>query len=149
MNKTLVILILVIIVLSWNFIFSSDKKIELTDQARVLQGISLSMKHKFAVKKYWQEKKYLPNIEQWQEAGNETKVDLSKSVVKKIEVGVDAPGAITVHFVNKENARVAQDIDDKKVMLMPMIIDKKLTWVCSGDLPLDLLPKRCRKMKTE
>ena len=63
MNKTLIILILAVIVLSWNFIFTSEKKVDLTDQAKVLQGLSLALKHKVAVIKYWNEKGQLPTAE--------------------------------------------------------------------------------------
>ena len=50
MKKILVILVLAVIVLSWNFIFSSEKKLDLTDEAKVLQGLSQAIAYKLAVR---------------------------------------------------------------------------------------------------
>lgn len=149
MNKTLVILILAVIVLSWNFIFTSEKKVDLTDQAKVLQGLSMAIKYKVAVKNYWKEKGVLPDSEAWQKELKNNDIDISKSLVKGIEVGVDAPGAISVIFMNKETIKVVKDINDKKIVLTPEVQDKRLEWRCTGNIDQDLLPKRCQYIKIE
>ena len=143
MNKTLIVLILAVIVLSWNFIFTSEKKIDLTDEAKVLQGLSLAIKYKIAIRKYWQEKGQFPTAELWQQEPAVV-IDTSKSLVKDIEVGVDDPGAITVTFTNKETIRVEEDINDKKIVLTPYLIDGKLDWSCKGTLKKELMPKPCQ-----
>ncbi len=144
MNKTLVILILAVIVLSWNFVFTSDKKIELTDQARILQGLSLSLKHKIAIKNYWKEKKSLPDAETWEKEGKKITVDLSKSLVKNIEVGIDAPGAIAVYFKNKETIPLEKDIEGTKIVIIPEVKGERLVWSCSGTMDREYLPAKCQ-----
>jgi pilin len=144
MNKTLVILVLAVIVLSWNFVFTSTKKVELTDQAKVLQGLSQSIQHKLAVIKYWKEKKSLPDAETWLKEGKKIEVDISKSLVKRIEVGVDAPGAITVYFTNKETNRLKKDIDGTKIILIPEAKGGRLVWSCNGTMDKEYLPTKCQ-----
>lgn len=149
MNKTLAILILVIIVLSWNFIFSSDKKIDLTDKTKVLQSISMAIKYKLVVIEYWKKNNSLPDAEIWEREYKDYKIDVSKSLVKKIEVGKKTPGTISIYFMNKENNKVEKDINDRKVVLTPVVLDKKLTWTCTGNLYQELLPKRCKYINIE
>lgn len=144
MNKTLIILILAVIVLSWNFVFNSSKKVDLTDAARVLQGLSQAISYKTAVREYWQQKKEFPTAEIWQKEGKKLNVDTSKSLVKSIEVGAEGPGMITVTFTNKETIKVASDIDDKKITLKPSVKGDRLTWSCSGTLTRELLPQKCQ-----
>jgi Pilin (bacterial filament) len=144
MNKTLIILILAVIVLSWNFVFTDKKKIELTDSAKVLQGLSMAMKYKIAIKEYWQGTGVLPDAEAWQKAEKKIEVDLSKSLVKNIEVAADGPGIISVYFTNKETVSVAKDIAGKKVMLMPEAKGKRLVWACKGTLQKEYLPSKCQ-----
>ncbi len=144
MNKTLVILILAVIVLSWNFVFTSSKKIELTDQAKVLQGLSQSIQHKRAVIKYWKEKKSLPNAETWLKEGKKIEVDISKSLVKSIEVGVDGPGAVTVYFTNKETITLEKDIDGTNIILIPEVKGERLVWSCKGTMVKEYLPTKCQ-----
>jgi pilin len=144
MNKTLIILILAVIVLSWNFVFTTDKKIELTDQAKVLQGLSQSLKYKVEVIKYWKEKKSLPDAETWAKEGKKIEVDISKSLVKSIEVGIDAPGAITVFFKNKETIPLAKNIEDTKIVLLPEVKGERLLWSCSGTMVKEYLPAKCQ-----
>ncbi len=143
MYKTLIVLILAVILLSWNFIFTSEKKIDLTDQAKVLQGLSLVLKYKIAVIKYWNEKGTLPDSVAVERELKLEPLDFSKSLVKQVEVSKDEPGVITVIFMNKPHINVKQDINDRKVMLKPVVVDNKLDWVCRSDLGKDLLPKRC------
>jgi pilin len=144
MNKALVILVLAVIVLSWNFIFTSDKKIVLTDQARILQGLSQSIQYKIAVIKYWKEKKNLPDAETWKKDGQKIEVDISKSLVKTIEVGVDAPGAVTVYFKNKETIQLEKDIEGTKIVLIPEAKGERLVWSCNGTMAKEYLPKKCQ-----
>ncbi len=144
MNKTLVILILAVIVLSWNFVFTSSSKIELTDQAKVLQGLSRAIQYKRAVLDYWKEKGFLPDAETWREKGKKVKVDISKSLVKNIEVGIDGPGVISVFFTNKEIIKVEKDIDGTKIVLTPEAKGKKLVWSCKGTIYKEYLPAKCQ-----
>jgi hypothetical protein len=145
MNKTLVILILAVIVLSWNFVFTDSKKVEYTDPAKVLQGLSSAIKYKRAVLSYWQEKQVLPDKETWQKEGKKVEVDISKSLVKEIEVGVDAPGAITVHFMNKETIPLEKDIEGAKIILIPAVSGERLVWSCKGTMHKDYMPKKCEQ----
>ena len=80
MNKTLIILILAVMVLSWNFVFTDSKKLDLTDSAKVLQGLSLVIKYKIAIKEYWKATGSLPDAEAWQKSGKKIEVDLSKVI---------------------------------------------------------------------
>ncbi|MBL1142704.1 MAG: hypothetical protein HND53_11795 [Proteobacteria bacterium] len=145
MNKTLVILILAVIVLCWNFVFTDTKKIDLTDPAKVLQGLSQSIQYKLAIIKYWKEKKSLPDADEWSNAGNNIEIDTSKSLVETIEVGMDAPGAITVYFANKENIPLEKDIDGTKIVLVPEINGERLVWTCRGTMHQEYMPSKCQQ----
>jgi hypothetical protein len=142
MNKALIVLILAVIVLSWNFVFTDAKKLDLTDSAKVLQGISLVIKYKIAIKEYWQATGSLPDAEAWKKSGKKIEVDLSKSLVKSIEVGADGPGAISVYFTNI--IKVEKEIDGAKVMLIPEVKGERLTWTCMGTLEPEYLPTKCQ-----
>ena len=144
MNKTLVVLILAAIILSWNFIFTDSKKIELTDPAKVLQGLSTAIKYKIAIKDYWKEKGVLPGTEEWQKSGNKIEIDFTKSLVKNIGVGIDGPGAITVYFINKDTINIASNINGTKIVLKPEVKGDKIDWLCSGTMTKDLMPKACQ-----
>lgn len=144
MNKTLIVLILAVIILSWNFIFTDSKKLDLTDPARVLQGLSIAIKYKIAIKDYWKEKGVLPSAEEWQKSSKKIEIDFTKSLVKNIDVGVDGPGAITVYFTNKQNVSIATDINGTKIVLKPEIKGDKLDWLCNGTMTKDLMPKACQ-----
>jgi pilin len=144
MNKTLVILVLAVIVLSWNFVFTDSKKVGLTDPAKVLQGLSQAIQYKLAVKEYWKEKNSLPDAEAWAKEGKKINIDLSKSLVKNIEVGVDAPGAITVSFMNKATIQLEKDIDGTKIVLIPEVKGERLVWSCHGTIDKTYLPSKCQ-----
>ncbi len=144
MKKVLLILVLAVIVLSWNFIFSSSKKIELTDPAKVLQGLSLTIKYKLAVRELWQQQGTLPSAETWQQLGKQPDVDISKSLVKSIEVGREGPGNITVSYINKPHISVSSDINGKTITLKPQVKGDRLVWSCSSTLNKELLPKACQ-----
>lgn len=149
MNKTLVILVLAVIVLSWNFIFTDKKKVELTDPAKVLQGLSHAIKYKSAVRLFWQENKVLPDAESWKKSGKKVESDTSKSLVKNIEIGVDAPGSVTVIFANKDSIKVEKDINDKSIVLIPEIKGERLAWSCTGTMLQEYMPKKCKQTKPE
>lgn len=144
MNKTLIILILAVIILSWNFIFSTSKRIDLTDQAKVLQGLSLALKYKTAVREFWQAKGVLPDAGMWQQEGKPITVDVSKSLVKNMEIGTEVPGSITIYFTNKENMNIAAEIEGTKIILKPEVKGDRLDWSCNGTLSKELLPKPCQ-----
>ncbi len=137
-------MILAVIVLSWNFVFTDSKKIELTDSAKVLQGLSMALKYKTAIKEYWKETGILPDAETWKKSGKKIEVDISKSLVKDIEVGTDGPGVISVYFTNKETIRVEKIIDGTKVMLIPEPKGERLAWACKGTLEKEYLPAKCQ-----
>ena len=143
MSKSLVILVLAVIVLSWNFIFTSDKKVDLTDSAKVLQGLSMAIPYKLAVLDYWKTHKVLPDADAWQKQGKQPKVDISKSLVSHIDVGVDGPGAISVFFTNKDNISVAKDINGEKIVLNPAAGGERLSWSCTGTIDKEYLPNKC------
>ena len=144
MNKTLIVLILAVIVLSWNFVFTDSKKIELTDSAKVLQGLSMALKYKMAIKEYWKTTGSLPDAEAWKKSGKKFEVDLSKSLVNNIEVGADGVGVISVYFTNKETIKVEKEIDGTKVMLIPEPKGERLAWTCKGTLEKEYLPAKCQ-----
>ena len=142
MNKTLIILIIAVIVLCWNFVFT-DKKVGLTDQARVLQGLSSALAYKTAVKKYWNEVGSLPGTEDWDKQKQTVKVDLSKSIVKSIRVGEQGPGVISVSYAANQTMESSAEIDGKIINLIPKVQGEKLVWTCLGTLPSRLLTKKC------
>lgn len=143
MNKTLIVLILAIVALSWNFIFTEDKKVEFTDPTKVLKSLSQSIPYKIAIIKYWKEKQSLPDAETWLKEGQKIKVDISKSLIKNIEVGVYAPGAITVYFKNKSTIPLEKDIEGKNIVLIPEVKEGKLVWSCNGTINKEYLPRKC------
>ena len=59
----------------------SEKKIGLTDQAKVLQGLSSAIAYKTAVRRYWEENRTLPGTEDWHKRKQKVLVDLTKSIV--------------------------------------------------------------------
>ncbi len=145
MNKTLIILIIVVIVLCWNFVFS-EKKVGLTDQAKVLQGLSNAITYKMAVRTYWEEKGTLPSAEDWDEKKQKVVVDLSQSIAESIQVGEDGPGVISVFYAASRDLESSAEIDGTKINLIPKVQGEKLVWTCLGTLPLKFLPKRCSKL---
>ncbi len=149
MNKILVILILAVIVLSWNFVFTDSKKIELTDSAKVLQGLSMALKYKMAIKEYWKATGSLPDAEAWQKSGKYIEVDLSKSLVNNINVGADGAGVISVYFTNKEVINVEKDIEGTQIILIPEAKGERLAWICKGNIDVDYLPKKCQYISNE
>lgn len=146
MSKTLVILILVVIVLSWNFVFTDKKKVDLTDPAKVLQGLSHAIKYKRAVREYWKVKKVLPDAAQWAKEGKKIESDYSKSLVEKIEVGVDAPGSVKVSFKNKETIKLEKDVNGTNISLIPKVKGERLIWSCIGTMPQEYMPKKCNQV---
>ena len=145
MNKTLALLVLVVIVLSWNFIFS-DKKVGLTDQAKVLQGLSSAITYRTAIGKYWTAKSTLPSNEDWVNEKPGVVVDLTQTIVKSIQVGQDGPGVISVFYTTKPGLESPAEIEGEKINLIPNAQDGKLIWTCFGTLPVNLLPRRCSEM---
>ena len=147
MNKNLIILIIAAIVLCWNFVFST-KKVVLTDQARVLQGLSSAIAYKMAVKRYWEEKGMLPSAEDWDKEKQKVVVDLNQSIAKSIHVGVDGPGVISVLYAGSQDLEFSAEIDGEKINLIPKAQGGKLVWTCLGTLPVKFLPKKCSELPT-
>ncbi len=145
MNRTLIILVLAVIVLSWNFIFT-EKKVGLTDQAKVLQGLSSALAYKTAIAKYQQQKGALPGYEDWLREKLQVTVDLSQTIVSAIEVGKDGPGVISVLYAARPGLESPEQINGKQINLIPAIQDGQLDWTCKGTLDAKFLPKNCSPM---
>ncbi len=126
----------------------SEKKIGLTDQAKVLQGLSSALAYKTAVRKYWEENRTLPSAEDWDKQKQKVLVDLTKSIVESIQVGEDGPGVISVLYTASQDLESSAEIDGEKINLIPTPQGEKLKWTCLGTLPLKLLPKRCGQLAT-
>ncbi len=116
----------------------------MTDQAKVLQGLSQALKYKLAVLEYWKEKGILPDAETWKKEGKKLEVDTSKSLVKNIEVGVDGSGAVSVYFTNKEKINVEKDIEGTRIVLAPEVKGERLVWTCKGTIDKEYLPAKCQ-----
>ena len=143
MNRRLIILILLALVLVWNFVLFPSK-IEFSDRARVLQGISLARPYKEAIAEYWQSKAQFPVMEDWDRGSLVSAEKLGKSLVESIVVGEEAPGSISVYFTNRRDPNAPANIEGRKVVLTPFAVDAELSWRCTSTLPEDLLPLACR-----
>ena len=148
MKKVLVMLILGILFLGWNFVIPTDKKVDLTDPAKVLQGLSQALKYKLAVRQYWQKHDEFPTAADWQKLETRPNVDISRSLVTDINVGELRPGAITVYFSNKDVINVETNIDGKQITLIPVVVNERLDWICQGDMNRALMPEACRVINT-
>ncbi len=142
MNRTLILLVLVVIVLAWNFVFT-DKQVGLTDQARVLQGLSTALPYKTAIADYWSQKRVLPDQAAWKTSGPAINPDLSQTVVASIDVGVDGPGVITVHYTARPGLEAPERIAGKTIKLIPATDNASIVWTCKGTLEPALLPRNC------
>jgi len=143
MNRRLIILILLALVLVWNFVLFPSK-IEFSDRARVLQGISLARPYKEAIAEYWQSKAQFPVMEDWDPGSLVSAEKLEKSLVESIIVGEEASGSISVYFTSRRDPNMSAGIEGKKIVLTPSAQDGKVTWRCKGTLAEDLLPAPCR-----
>lgn len=143
MNRRLIILILLALVLVWNFVLFPSK-IEFSDRARVLQGISLAKPYKEAIANYWKSESEFPGKEDWQLESLISIEVLDKSLLESIIVGEEAPGSISVYFTRSRDPNAPENIEGKKVVLTPIAVDAKLSWRCTSTLPEDLLPLACR-----
>lgn len=141
MKGSLVFLILVILFLGWKFVLSPGK-LEFTDRAKVLQGLSLALDHKEAVRDYWKANGVLPGARDWND--NTAAVDISQSIVGSIRVGETGPGVISVHYAAKPEFEIPDTITGTRIDLVPVTRDDDLVWQCEGTVPEDYLPNRCR-----
>jgi hypothetical protein len=141
-NRTLILMVLVVIVLAWNFVFT-DKKVGLTDQARVLQGLSTVLPYKAAIADYWKQNGVLPGQAEWQTSGPAINPELSQTIVTSIDVGVDGPGVITVHYTARPGLEAPERIAGKTIKLIPAINNASIVWTCKGTLETALLPRNC------
>lgn len=142
MNRTLILLVLAVIVLSWNFVFT-DKQVGLTDEARILQGLSTALPYKTAIADYWKKNGVLPAEVDWQKSGTAITPDLSQTIVASIDVGVDGPGVISVHYTARTGLEAPERIAGKNINLIPSIVNARVEWICKGTLEPALLPKNC------
>ncbi len=143
MSKTLVVMIILGLILTWKFVLFPEK-LEFTDKMKVLKGLILAKSYKEAVGKYWQEKQMFPNEEQWTGDGPKLDVDLGNSIVSSIKVGEKAPGIITIYYSNSRDPDLAQGISGKSLSWTPYIYNGVLEWSCKGDVPVEFLPRPCR-----
>lgn len=142
MNRILIILVLAVIVLCWNFILTGEK-VGLTDQARVLQGLSSALAYKTAVTNYWNQHGSLPLAEDSLTADMQVSVDLAQTIVNAIEVGKQGAGVISVHYTARPGLESPIRIDGKVIHLIPSIGPDRLEWQCKGTIDVTLLPKNC------
>ncbi len=143
MNRRLVILILLTLVLVWNFVLFPSK-IEFSDRTKVLQGLSFAKPYKDAIADYWKAKGQFPVQG---ELKSETLVSdeiLDESLVESIIVGEEVPGSISIYFTKRKDSSVLVDIEGKKLVLTPSIEAGELKWKCKGTLAVDLLPAACQ-----
>ena len=143
MNRRLIVIILLALVLIWNFVLFPSK-IEFSDRARVLQGISLAKPYKEAVTNYWKSESELPGEEDWQSESLISFEVLDKSLLESIVVGEEAPGSISLLYTSLKDPNAPADIQGKKVVLTPFANDAGITWRCTSTLPEDLLPLACQ-----
>ncbi len=141
MKGSLVFLVLVILFLGWKFVLSPGQ-LEFTDQAKVLQGLSLALYHKQAVHHHWKANGVLPEAQNWDDKS--VSVDISRSIVGSIRVGEQGPGVISVHYVAKPEFEIPEVIPGTRIDLVPEARDDELVWQCEGTVPEDYLPNRCR-----
>ena len=143
MNRRLIVLIFLALVLVWNFVLYPSK-IEFSDRARVLQGISLAKPYKEAITNYWKSESELPGEEDWQSESLISFEVLDKSLLESIVVGEEAPGSISLLYTSRKDPNAPADIQGKKVVLTPFVNDAGVTWRCTSTLPEDLLPLACK-----
>ncbi len=143
MNRRLIILILFALVLVWNFVLFPSK-IEFSDRARVLQGISLAKPYKEAIVNYWKSKSEFPGKQEWQSESLISIEVLDKSLLESIIVGEESPGSISLLYTSRKDPDAPANIQGKKVVLTPFANDAGITWRCMSTLPEELLPLPCR-----
>ncbi len=143
MNRRLIVIILLALVLVWNFVLFPSK-IEFSDRARVLQGILLAKPYKEAIVNYWISESEFPGEEDWQSESLVSIEVLGKSLLESIVVGEEAPGSISLLYTSRKDPNAPADIQGKKVVLTPFANDAGITWRCTSTLPEDLLPLPCR-----
>ena len=143
MKKGLNLLIIIGLILFVSFALIPSK-IDYTDQAKVLQGLSHAAVYKKTVEEYWKDKGELPSGDDWNSNENKVAVDFSKSLVDSIHVGQDGPGTITVYYTNAKDEAAPADITGKKIILTPEAQDNQLIWSCKGTIPAQYLPVRCK-----
>jgi hypothetical protein len=143
MNRRLIVIILLALVLIWNFVLFPSK-IEFSDRAMVLQGISLAKPYKEAITNYWKSESELPGVEDWQSESLISFEVLDKSLLESIVVGEGAPGSISLLYTSHKDPNAPADIQGKKVVLTPFVNAAGITWRCTSTLPEDLLPLACR-----
>ena len=142
MNKSLIALILVLIVILWKFVFSSSN-LEYTDQAKVLQAITLTIPLKIRIKDYWLEHGQLPMQDDWNELDDIPVIDSSQSLIDDIEVGVENAGVIGIFLANKSHLETVPGIDESYVLLKPYFVNEQIKWACQSNVPTEVLPRKC------
>ncbi len=143
MNRRLVILILLTLVLVWNFVLFPTK-IEFSDRTRVLQGLSFAKPYKDAIADYWKAKGQFPVQGELKSEKLISDEILDKSLVESIIVGEEAPGSISIYYTKRKDSSVLVDIEGKKLVIMPSTKAGELKWKCKGTLAVDLLPAACQ-----
>jgi hypothetical protein len=143
MNRRLLLLILVTLVLVWNFVLFPSK-IEFSDRTKVLQGLSFAKPYKKAIADYWKAKGQFPIQKEWKSEALVTDDVLAKSLVESIIVSEDVPGSISIYYTKRKDSSVLVDIEGKKLVITPFIEGGEVNWKCNGTLAENLLPAACR-----
>ena len=143
MKKGLNFLIIICLVFFIGFALFPGK-LDYTDKAKVLQGLSLATVYKQAVNKYWKEYDHLPSSEDWNNYEGKTDAEFRKSLVKSIKVGEDGAGMITIYYTNSLDQTAPDDINGTKIVLKPSIDNNRIIWTCKGTMPIQYLPVPCR-----
>lgn len=141
MKGSLVFLTLVILFLGWKFVLSPGQ-LDFTDRAKVLQGLSLALDHKEAVRDYWKVNDALPDAQDWDDQS--VSVDISQSIVGSIRVGEHGPGSISVYYAAKPEFEIPEAVTGTRIDLVPEFRDGEQVWHCEGTVPEDYLPNKCR-----
>ncbi len=143
MKTRLVLMILIALVLFWKFVLFPSK-LDLSDRAKILQGLSLTKAYKEAMTKAWEAKGKFPGAEDWTSENLVAADILEKSLVDSIVIGQEEPGSISVYYTHRRDPDVVADVEGKMIVLTPFIQEGAVRWKCKGTLADDLLPKACR-----
>lgn len=143
MKKGLNFLIIICLVFFIGFALFPGK-LDYTDKAKVLQGLSLGAAYKEAVINYWKEFGHFPSTEDWDNYEGKANVEFRKSLVNSIQVGEVGDGMITIYYTNSLDQTVPDDINGTKIVLSPKISNEQITWTCKGTMPIQYLPASCR-----
>lgn len=141
MNKTLNFLFIILFIIVLAYLASPDR--EYTDKLWVLKGVSLAQPYKAAVIEYIQRTGELPGAGDIEQEKIFVRVDFANTAVETITIGEDKPGLVTVHYSTNGIDSAPVEIDKQKIILSPTLSGNKLSWSCSGTMPVQFIPVIC------